>query len=1151
MQLQTLGYDAFWLYSISAVVMVSMITTVLSCLCCRRKQEIKNDLLGLEGMVKLTNPEDTLLPSGSTGAINVPATNNGNSALGTNSSNASNLRPASVGGGLGSDTESSSKRTSNAPHRSLPDIPIAEPAGDNNSELYATVGDKVQDLPQGRSPSASLKKQASVSQHSSISQADDISSPYARVRSPPHAYDKLRRMEHPYAQVAQPGSAAGSTVFEKGSSGASGTANRSKPRDGDDDEDDDDDELMSPISRRESSQNIEDRETSTVDIPAASAIAGRVSASQDLPYMTPPIVQPSSQHFSGDSQDSSKGYTSISVREPLANLLPQNMPNQTTAKRRQILGDSHYATVSDDSDEMYAAIDDPGNQGDLYTSGSETYAQIQPPNAMTVSVEINTGASSRPQPPSVQTLHATANDGLDSAGMTSSSSNKTNTTPSNRLSNHSNLATSGDEHMHGAPSHLVASAAPLEGGGGAGGLRAQTFVQHSRQASSSSCTSSVGNLGSPKPEKRQANSPLPPTPKTLKHQANNFFSTSNQSMLGSGSVASSSTTTATSGRNSVASVIECGGPTASNRDNAGNKSSVDADGTNGKQKKSPSKDLEGMYAKVMKKNKLSKVPSQNSSPVPLRKDGSLDGQHLKQQFLSDSDMSQFNGSGSLHSGSPSRSMAGAQRNSTGTCPNKDPGYETIPGDNVKAGMEAASRKSADYAQIQKLHRHQNPGTTTVANVLLAGGEGGNALSAIVAQGIESVSLGSLEICHGIDEHYERSFPADTEPGYESLPDTRGSMNDPGYETLNRGSNRTESDSDPNYEILRPAGSKPSSTASQPSGANKPRGGDSNRDSDGYSSIREPGKSAHQTVKNGARNRLDFGGARRVGVAEDDDTDSSTPGYSSIKEKDDYDPGYSVISERKNPPPGHDYASITEEAKKRKPNINNNLEPDDESDIYSSIPHTASGTLTMPSPSAAVAIMGGSSPPGGGGSVGIAIESGSNFADRTCTAVMGTLSSSPGYSSISETRTTPSSTDGDGDGSTSSPDQLIGYSKHNSNTNTTVTTNNSLSRISSNYESLTGSESDPNYESVKYLNVKENPYERLHNESGGGAGGTSEMESIPKSLTNDSLTTDSDTATPTPGTQTLSPGGIPSARRALMGKPDSDGTVPAVGDYFQV
>lgn len=162
-----------------------------------------------------------------------------------------------------------------------------------------------------------MKKQASVSQHSSISQADDISSPYARVRSPPHAYDKLRRAEHPYAQVVQPGT--------------SGTAQVAVTVD--------DDELLSPISRRglssvtgggggggDSNQSLlDEREASTVvsvfcvgiirwlinyfvlfqDIPAASAIAGRVSASQDLPYMTPPIVQPPQQHFSGDSQDSS------------------------------------------------------------------------------------------------------------------------------------------------------------------------------------------------------------------------------------------------------------------------------------------------------------------------------------------------------------------------------------------------------------------------------------------------------------------------------------------------------------------------------------------------------------------------------------------------------------------------------------------------------------------------------------------------------------------------------------------------------------------------------------------------------------------------------------------------------------------------------
>lgn len=42
---------------------------------------------------------------------------------------------------------------------------------------------------------------------------------------------------------------------------------------------------------------------------------------------------------------------------------------------------------------MYAAIEDPNlHNVDLYTSGSETYAQIQPPpnpNPITIAVEIN------------------------------------------------------------------------------------------------------------------------------------------------------------------------------------------------------------------------------------------------------------------------------------------------------------------------------------------------------------------------------------------------------------------------------------------------------------------------------------------------------------------------------------------------------------------------------------------------------------------------------------------------------------------------------------------------------------------------------------------------------------------------------------------
>ncbi|XP_065095716.1 uncharacterized protein LOC135717514 isoform X2 [Ochlerotatus camptorhynchus] len=950
LQLAEFAVSSFWIYcTLSLVVMVTLVTTLASCLCCR-KQEIK---------------------------------------------------------------------ASNAPHRSLPDIPVVEPVGDNNSELYATVGDKVQDLPQGRSPTSSLKKQASVSQHSSISQADDISSPYARVRSPPHAYDKLRRAEHPYAQVVQPGT--------------SGTAQVAVTVD--------DDELLSPISRRglssvagggggggDSNQSLlDDREASTVDIPAASAIAGRVSASQDLPYMTPPIVQPPQQHFSGDSQDSSKGYTSISVREPLANLLPQSQ-NQTTAQRRQILGDSHYATVSDDSDEMYAAIDDPNNQGDLYTSGSETYAQIQPPNMVTVSVEINTGASSRPSAGLPQ------EDSLDALQPlpANSSTSAIATTLHNRLSSNSGTM---DESSGQPPPPPIDS------------LRAHQphpSYAHSRQASSSSCTSSVGNLGSPKPEKRQANSPLPPTPKNLKHQSTNtFFSNSNLTSISS----NTSTQTGQSGRNSVASVIEY----KTSRENISGAKADDgtpqqqANGSAIKPKKSPSKDLEGMYAKVMKKNKLSKAPSQNSSPVPLRKDGTALLADAE-QFLSDPELTQLNGSGSLH-GSPSKKPLPVinSGNDYETLDKKqirhhsqqqqDPGYETIPGDS--ANSKAELRKSADYAQIQK--RSSN----------LA-----------VAQGIQSVSRNSLEIFHGVGKS------ADGEPGYESLPGS----NDPGYETLNR--KGAESDSDPNYEILRPA-----------------------RDNDGYSSIRD---------KRSAKNRLDFG--------KDDDTDS-TPGYSSIKEKIDYDPGYSVITEKKKPPVVHDYASITEETKRKKQTLNNNnLDPGEDSDIYSSITNAP-----------------------------IVVNSAAILSNNYSTIPEPpNLTSSPGYSSISETRTTPS-TD-----STSSPDNLIGYTKQHN-----TATNNSNSRLSSNYESLTGSESDPNYESVKYLNVKENPYERLHNEPSGQTPSTAGPSS------NDSLSKSSDSSA-TPGLHestvmaTEDTGSeTPPAEAAAQTPSVCELETTGVSDYFQV
>lgn len=92
-----------------------------------------------------------------------------------------------------------------------------------------------------------MKKQISVSQHSSISQADDCSSPYARVRSQTHAYDKVRPAEHPYAQVK--------SINDNGnrpSTSAAATANSNQNAENNNPNDND------PISRRSSRESLLD-----------------------------------------------------------------------------------------------------------------------------------------------------------------------------------------------------------------------------------------------------------------------------------------------------------------------------------------------------------------------------------------------------------------------------------------------------------------------------------------------------------------------------------------------------------------------------------------------------------------------------------------------------------------------------------------------------------------------------------------------------------------------------------------------------------------------------------------------------------------------------------------------------------------------------
>ncbi|KAK4881600.1 hypothetical protein RN001_004919 [Aquatica leii] len=391
----------------------------MMCLCWRKKSE-KNDLLGLDGLVTQMNPDENVnhLPATTINHVPDDVITQVDSAIDANKRS----------------------MTLNSSRRSLPDIPLDglqcvgdvvnyERNGDNSSDLYATVepytSAKRHTLPNG------IDSRPSISQHSSISQADDSLSPYARVKD--HPYAKLKKAEHPYAHVQPTNGRIQDDISLEGSSRSIARSDRISTS-----------QTLSEPSVP--SRSPRSSEQSGVDIPAASAVAGGVAASQELPYMTPPIAQP---NFSGDSQDSSKGYTSISVREPLANIRAQTKGlNKATTDL-----DPHYSTVSDDSDDVYTTIQDPNNV--IYTSESETYAQIQP-LILNASVETS------------------------SAG---------DATQRERQS------VSNDHIENGLRPSLV------EG-------RKNGIGAHSRQESSSS----VSIVGSPKPEKRQANSPLPPPP---------------------------------------------------------------------------------------------------------------------------------------------------------------------------------------------------------------------------------------------------------------------------------------------------------------------------------------------------------------------------------------------------------------------------------------------------------------------------------------------------------------------------------------------------------------------------------------------------------------------------------------------------------------
>lgn len=280
-----------------------------------------------------------------------------------------------------------------------------------------------------------------------------------------------------------------------------------------------------------------------------------------------------------------------------------------------------------------------------------------------------------------------------------------------------------------------------------------------------------------------------------------------------------------------------------------------------------------------------------------------------------------------------------------------------------------------------------------------------------------------------------SYTDNSEPGYESLPDQSSLLtNDPGYETVEQSikssSKKDGSDYDPNYETLRPTTNADESADHYAKVWSKP-----NLDTnDGYSSI--------SPVKNKI-------------ISNDDD---DNVGYCTISND---TPDSKNVKKRLN----HDYASIRETTKKYQHQVDVG---DEEDGVYSSIPNENYTSIPVESENIQISIGEKRLQPS---------SNGRSYSSHASTPTSITLSpNTPMSTSIcstadeSKTLTSPSS-----DSSSNTP---IRYNSIHS------TDRSQLTISISNYDSLTGSESDSNYESVRYLNARdrENPYEQLYNES---------------------------------------------------------------------
>lgn len=330
---------------------------------------------------------------------------------------------------------------------------------------------------------------------------------------------------------------------------------------------------------------------------------------------------------------------------------------------------------------------------------------------------------------------------------------------------------------------------------------------------------------------------------------------------------------------------------------------------------------------------------------------------------------------------------------------------------------------------------------------------------------------------------ERNASSPVPPPTSSLPHVlvvppptlRSASTEPGYETLPEPSIRND---DPGYETVKPT--VPSTASVQHRNSMSTSDYDPN-----YEVLRHnsSGPSQKQT------------------------SDSS---YAKVWDPSSDSTSESGLSIRNNSTDFHDYAKITDRTQRNfilgpSDRIAENIEDPALSDIYASISTVVERSI------------------GAGNEMLLDLASS-----------QGTDSN---YSTISETRTGSTVLDGSGPStakttpSTDSSLTPIDYStmKNSTSTTTTITLDDERQTM---YDSLTGSESDPNYESVRYTEVDgvpvrpENPYERLYS-----------SKTAPIAMVEDRSSVSSSPNNATPSTSSINI--------------ELQSNVVEVGDYFQV